>query len=62
MMGIIEALKKENLRISAWWGRWMYFEGSMWKVVDNTGPQRTLDILIETENEEEAIKVLLSDE
>jgi hypothetical protein len=59
-MKILEALKKENIRISAHYGRWMYFEGSNWKVVEKQNNGKKLDILIETENEEEAVKILLS--
>jgi hypothetical protein len=59
-MTIIEALKKENIRVSAHYGRWMYFEGSQWKVVEKQNNGKRLNILIETEDEEEAVKWLLS--
>jgi hypothetical protein len=50
----------DNYRIPRRKGRWMYFEGSNWKVVEKQNNGKKLDILIETENEEEAVKILLS--
>ena len=62
-MTIIEALKTENIRISDG-NRWMFWDTFLpgWVVLERKYNAKKNTILIETDNEEEAIKYLLGED
>ena len=61
VMKIIDALKNENIRLSAG-DKWLYWDNGLWIVRTKKRYSRNSIILIETENEEKAVNVLLNDE
>ena len=60
-MKIVEALKTENIRITNG-NKWMYYDVNynMWFVRLREYRKHNSVVLIKTENEEEAVKILLS--
>ncbi len=61
-MTIIEALKEGDLRLDSNSNRkWMYWENDVWVVRIQEYRKHTSQIIIETEDEEEAIKHLIED-
>ncbi len=61
-MNIIEALKTNDIRLSSGpSGKWLVWSNDVWEVYSWQHNQKTSRLVIKTEDEDEAIKNLLSD-
>jgi len=59
-MTIKECLQKgPDIRVSYGGGRWMFWNGDSWQVMEKKPYAKKVRILVVTENEEEAIAALI---
>jgi len=63
-MNIIEVMKKDDyydLRVTNH-DKWMYYDNGYWYVLEHKKGKHHTTMLIETENHDEAVKILLKED